>query len=59
MIALLWLCLAILASLFKSKCRLEASVLIISPPSLTALPDTLWPPPRTDTTRPLDQASVE
>jgi len=45
MIALLWLCLAIMASPFKSKCRLEASVLIISPPSLTALPDTLWPPP--------------
>src|SRR5262249_22818598 len=26
---------------------------IISPPSQTALPETLWPPPRTDTNRPL------
>src|SRR5262249_3383539 len=32
---------------------------IISPPSQTALPDTLWPPPRTDTNKPLFRGEID
>ena len=32
--------------------------LIITPPSVTARPATLWPPPRTDTSSPLRRASA-
>src|SRR5262249_58960398 len=41
---------------FHAETRGCARSLIISPPSQTALPETLWPPPRTDTNRPLFRA---